>query len=400
MKKLPLSFPRLSNPLLSQSFFVFGARGTGKSTLVRQVLSREKVLELNLLEAEVEERYARSPQDLGREVRARLARGRLDWVFIDEVQKQPKLLDEVHAMMEASDTRSVRFALTGSSARKLKLMGANLLAGRAFVNELYPLSFLELGKRFNLDEALNWGTLPRIFALVSELEKQEFLRAYVRNYLKEEVWDERLVQNLDPFRKFLEVAAQASGTILNFSKASQQTGVNDKTIKKYFEILVDTFLGFYLEPYARSVRSQQLMTPKFYLFDLGVKRAMEGLLTVPVAPKTIAYGRAFEHWVICECMRLNRYLRTDFKFSYLKTKDGVEVDLIIERPGRGPVVIEIKSGERIAEDACTSLRRFLKDFESAEWRVWSNDPTPRMFGEILAQYWQDGIREIFDVSDA
>ena len=370
---------------------MFGARGTGKSTLVREVLTGQRTWVIDLLLPDDYERFARHPQSFVAEAEAK--RGEIDWVILDEVQKLPGLLDSVHALMTGRTTAHLRFALTGSSARKLKLAGANLLAGRAFHNELHPLSYREIGKDFDLDLALNWGTLPRIFQLSQDLERQEFLRTYVRNYLKEEVWDERLVQNLDPFRKFMEIGAQSSGTIVNFSKLARQTGVDDKTVKKYFEILVDTFLGFYLEAYGRSVRAQQISSPKFYLFDPGVKRAAEGLLTVPIVPKTFAYGRAFEHFLLCEVVRLNAYLRRDFKLSYLKTKDGAEIDLIIERPGAPAVLVEIKSAAEIEDADASVLRRFIDDFPGAQFRIWSNDPRHKCFGEVLALPWIDGLRE-------
>ncbi len=386
-------FPRICKPLLSNSFFVFGARGTGKSTLVRNLLEQKRVLNIDLLNPEDEDRFARSPNALISEVKARVAD--IDWVLIDEVQKLPKLLDCVHLLMTDKITDHILFALTGSSARKLKIVGANLLAGRAFLNELYPLTHLEFSAHFELDKALHWGTLPKIFLLQEEIERKEFLRAYVRNYLKEEVWDERLIQQLDPFRKFLEIAAQSNGTIVNYTKMAKHTGVNDKTIKKYFEVLADTFLGFFLEAYHRSVRAQQISSPKFYLFDPGVKRAMEGMLNVPIMPKTFAYGRAFEHFLLCECDRLNKYLRKDYRLSYLKTKDDLEVDLIVDRPGQPTVLIEIKSTDQIAKEDAGVLRHFLSDFPDAEFRIWSNDLHPMDFDGILALHWMQGIEQLF-----
>ena len=388
-------FQRLSNPLLSNSFFVFGARGTGKSTLIQSLLPADTTWTIDLLNADTEEHFKARPQHLASEALAR--RKKIEWIFIDEVQKIPKLLDVVHSLMESSETRHLKFALSGSSARKLKIAGANLLAGRAFVNELYPLTHEELGLEFDLESALNWGTLPKMAALSEDVARQEYLRTYARTYLKEEIWDERLVQNLDPFRKFLEVAAQSNGTIINYSKLAKQTGVDDKTVKKYFEILADTFLGFYLESYSRSVRVQQISSPKFYLFDPGVKRAMEGLLTVPIVKKTYAFGKAFEHFILCECIRLNSYLRKDFKFSYLKTKDDAEIDLIIERPGQSTVLIEIKSTEEVDEQDGAVLQRFVKDFSGAEFRIWSNDTRPKYFGDIKAFHWRQGIRDVFGI---
>jgi predicted AAA+ superfamily ATPase len=347
---------------------------------------------IDLLNPDEFERLVLHPHHLKAEVLAK--KGELEWVVIDEVQKIPKLLDVVHSLIESPDTRHIKFALTGSSARRLKVAGANLLAGRAFSNELYPLSSRELGERFSLDEALNWGSLPKIFQLNDDDSRKEFLRTYGRTYLKEEVWDERLVHNLDPFRKFLEIAAQSNGAILNYSNVSRQTGVDDKTVKKYFEILADTFLGFYLESYHRSVRAQQILSPKFYLFDLGVKRAMEGLLNVPVVPGTYGYGRAFEHFLLCECYRLNSYHRLDLKFSYLKTKTDLEIDLIVERPGLPCILVEFKSADQVSEHDASVLNHFADDFPDAELRVWSRDERPKQFGRARAVHWSEGLKEI------
>lgn len=385
-------YSRLLKPLLSNSFFVFGARGTGKSTLVKGILPLDRTLIIDFLRSDDEERFAKNPMQLATEVRAR--RADIEWIVIDEVQKIPKILDTVHWLMEQEDTKHLKFALTGSSARKLKLAGANLLAGRAFINELFPLTHVEMADAFDLASALNWGTLPISVNSSDDAVRVEFLRTYTRTYLKEEVWDERLIHNLDPFRKFLEIAAQTNGMIINHAAVARQTGVDDKTIKKYFEILADTFLGFYLEAYSESVRKQQVLAPKFYLFDTGVKRSLEGLLQVPIVPKTYAYGRAFEHFVICECMRLSSYGRKDFNFSYLKTKNNVEIDLIIKRPGRSQICVEIKSTDAVDESDARTLNAFRDDFPNAELRIWSNDPRAKIFGQTKALHWTEGMRDI------
>lgn len=385
-------FLRLSKPLLSNSFFVFGARGTGKSTLVKGLLPSDKTLFIDLLRADDEDRFAKDPTSLISEIQGKLAH--LEWVMIDEVQKIPKILDIVHHVMEAPATNHIKFALTGSSARKLKLAGANLLAGRAFVNDLYPLTHVELKEEFDLNSALNWGTLPKVANTREELSQGEFLRTYARTYLKEEVWDERLIHNLDPFRKFLEIAAQSNGTIFNHSALARQSGADDKTVKKYFEILADTFVGFYLEAHSLSVRKQQILSPKFYFFDTGVKRALEGLLQVPVVARTFAYGRAFEHFLICECMRLNSYGRKDYRFSFLKTKTDLEIDLIIQRPGARQVCIEIKSTDAVDETHARVLHSFRVDFPDAEFYILSNDQRPKKFGTIKALHWVEGLKEI------
>ena len=188
------------------SFFLFGPRGTGKSTLIRQQLAKFEPLWIDLLQPEQEDLYRLSPQSLGDEIAKSV--GKIRWVVIDEVQKIPRLLDLVHSLIEST---GVLFALTGSSARKLKRGGANLLAGRAFVHHLHPLTHVELGDRFLLDEVLRWGTLPRLFSLQAPEDRTEFLRSYALTYLKEEIQAEQIVRRLDPFRRFLQVAAQTNG---------------------------------------------------------------------------------------------------------------------------------------------------------------------------------------------
>ncbi|MCC6273747.1 MAG: ATP-binding protein [Deltaproteobacteria bacterium] len=380
---------RLINPIKSNSFLLFGARGTGKSTFLRQFFQKEKTLWIDLLDPLQEDALARQPAEFFRRVEAE--KRRVEWVVIDEIQKVPRLLDSVHRLIEST---ALKFAMTGSSARKLKRGAGNLLAGRAFINHLYPLVRSEMGERFDLMATLQWGALPRLTHLNSEEEKREYLRAYALTYLKEEIWGEQIVRNLDPFRRFLPIAAQCSGEILNFTKISRDVGVDVKTVQSYFEILEDTLVGVLLPPYHRSIRKQQRQSPKFYFFDLGVKRALDGSIVQPPVPNTFGFGRLFEHFVFLEMLRLNDYHKKDFRFSYLLTKDRVEVDLIIERPGLGTCLVEIKSSESIVEQDVKNLRHFLPDFPKGEAYCLSRDPFPKKFENIWALPWEQGIQEL------
>jgi len=380
---------RALSPLRASSFFLFGARGTGKTTFLKSFFAREKVLWFDLLDPATEDRLARDPSALAHEIAA--APKGVKWIVIDEVQKVPKLLDLAHRHIESS---RLKFALTGSSARRLKRGGANLLAGRAWLNHLYPLTHAELGGRFDLDEALRWGTLPRVTQLKAAAEKREFLRAYALAYLKEEVWGEHLIRRLDPFRKFLEVAAEANGRIVNYTGIGQDVGVDTKTVQSYFEILEDTLLAVTLPPYSRSLRRRQRKNPKFYFFDTGVASALVGRPGPPLAPGTEAYGRAFEHFLILEAWRQNDYRRRDFRFSYLRTKDDAEIDLVIERPGAPTALVEIKSTAEVRERDVRALRRFKEDFKSAEAFCLSRDPHRKKIGGVMALPWKDGLREL------
>ncbi len=378
------------NPLKTNSFFLFGARGTGKSTFLRNFFTRdESVLWIDLLNPEEEDRYARNPLELAGNLD--VAPGKIKWVVLDEIQKVPKLLDVVHSRIESSGTR---FAMTGSSARKMKHEGTNLLAGRAFVYNLFPLTHRELGENFRLDSALMYGTLPGLLKFSTNEEKMSFLRAYALTYLKEEIWGEHIVRKLDPFRKFIEIAAQCNGEIINFTNIARDVGADIKTVQSYFEILEDTLLGFALEPFHQSVRKRQRQAPKFYLFDTGVRRALDRTLTIELKPGTYAYGKAFEHLVIAEAIRLNEYRQKDFRFSYLRTKDDAEIDLVVERPGTSTALVEIKSAQRVDDRDTRSLERFAADISKSEAFILSTDPKAKRIGKVKAFPWQQGLKEL------
>lgn len=380
---------RLLKPAEKNSFFLFGARGTGKSTFLREWFSGKNVLWLDLLRPDEEDMYARRPQLLSEQLSG--MKNLPDAVVIDEVQKVPRLLDVAHSEIE---NRGVVFALSGSSARKLKRGGVNLLAGRAFVYSMFPFTSAELGRDFDLDSALSYGTLPGLLRFRNNSDKREFLTAYALTYLKEEVWGEQLVRNLNPFRAFLEVAAQSNGELINYSNISRDVGVDIKTVQSYFQILEDTLLGYMLEPYHSSVRKRQSRAPKFYFFDTGVCRALSRSLTVPLRKNTYAYGRAFEHFVITELFRRNEYLHADFRFFYLRTRDGVEADVVIERPGRKTLLVEIKSSASADERDAKGIRMLLKDMPGAQGICLSKDKSARVAEGIRMLPWQDGFKEI------
>jgi len=380
---------RFLKPSDSRSFFLFGARGTGKSTFLRHHFAGRNVLWIDLLRPEVEDRFAVRPELLAEQIAAR--QDPSGWVVIDEVQKVPRLLDVVHSQIEST---GARFALTGSSARKLKRGSVNLLAGRAFVYHLFPFTSAELGESFNLNAGLAFGTLPGLQDLKTDEEKNDFLRAYSLTYLKEEVWGEHLIRSLDPFRAFLEIAAQCNGELINYTRIARDVGVDTKTVQSYFQILEDTLLAVMIGPYHRSVRKRQSQAPRFYLLDTGVCRALGRTLNVPLNPGTYAFGRAFEHFVVTEILRRNDYLKKDFRFSYLRTKDGAEVDLIIERPGQSTVLLEIKSATAVDPVDLRHLAAFKADMHDAEAICLSREPEPRLVGDIRIVPWEQGIDDI------
>ena len=373
----------------SRSFFLLGPRGAGKSTLIKQRYSGNS-LYIDFLDPQTEDRYRLDPGELKKEL---AGQPQLKRVIIDEVQKLPRVLNVVHQIMEE---REIQFVLSGSSARKLKRGGANLLAGRAFFFYLYPFASAELGRRFDLDGALRWGLLPRLLSLRDGGEKEEYLKAYTLAYLKEEIQMEQTVRKLRPFRKFLEAAAQMSGKIVNYSKIARDIGADVTTAQNYFSILEDTLTGFFLNSYHRSVRKSQRLAPKFYLFDTGVCRALRGVLSLPLPPQTYDYGEAFEHFIILEIVKLAEYKRKSWRLFYLRTKDGAEIDLIIERPGQTSLCVEIKSSDRITEGDVRSLIRLGGSIPDSELYCLSRDPRRKRIQGALCAEWREGLEEIFN----
>lgn len=374
----------------NRSFFLFGARQTGKSTLWRQWFPEPDVYSVDLLDPQVEDEFNRRPGLL--EERLNSLAVPPSWVVLDEIQRAPRLLDIVHRLTEKTGQK---FAMTGSSARKLRRGSANLLAGRAQMHSLFPLTHLEMGEDFDLEKALTWGTLPRIASLADDSEKREFLRAYALTYLKEEIAAEQLVRNLTPFRNFLEVAAQCNGTILNYARIAREVGVDTKTAQGYFSLLEDTLIGTFLPAFHESVRKQQNLNPKFYFFDLGVKRALEHSLEGGLPPSTYGFGNAFEHFIILEMMRLAEYGRHDWKFSYLRTNHGAEIDCIIDRPGQPRVLLEIKSKEKVDETDLRALENLAAAFSGPVKAICvSREAKARRVGKVLCLPWRQLAGEL------
>ncbi len=392
-------YPRLINILKNKSFLLFGARGTGKSSLLKSIFGKEALLWVDLLSDRDFVRFNRDPGLIYDQVHSLFqdSTNQESWVVVDEVQRVPQLLNEVHRLLEADWSGGrLFFALTGSSARKLKRGGANLLAGRALVNNLYPLTYRELGRDFDLTTVLNWGSLPAILSESDLLVRSEMLESYTATYLREEIREEQIVRRLDPFTRFLEVAAQTSGQIVNYAAVARDCQVDPKSVARFFQILEDTLLGVNLPCFHRSVRQQQSKSPRFYLFDLGVQRSLRGAIGVPVTPQSYGYGQLFEHFVIIEIIRLNSYLRKRWKLSYLRTKDNAEIDLIIERPAEATILLEIKSSALATSYHARHLESFLPDFPEAQAWLVSQDEKNRKEGNIDMLHWRTALDKLFD----
>lgn len=388
-------YSRLIDLPKRNSFFLFGPRLTGKSTLLRQVFADAEVLFLDLLHPSVHQKYLAEPAAFLREIEA--AKGKYKRIVLDEIQRVPALLDVVHYLMESTTGRHLQFIMSGSSARKLKRSKANLLGGRAWSLELFPLTNEELGDDFVLEKALAFGTLPKVYAS-RETDVEENLRAYVETYLTEEIKAEALTRNLGAFIRFLPMAAAESGHAVNASNIGREIGISYKTVQEYFQILEDTLLGFWLEPFAKIARRRMAKQPKFYFFDTGVLRALKKTLKAPLERATSEFGELFENFFINEVRRLNSYRRLDMTLSFYRTEAGAEVDLIAQRPGKSCLAMEIKATERPSSSLCSGLLSFADLMPKAELVLVCRTDRPQIFRfgkrSVRALPWLDCLKMI------
>ncbi len=322
-----------------QHFFLFGPRQTGKTTLIRNTFSANELFELNLLETNTYTQLKAHPSILNSEIKA--LKSGITHVFVDEVQKIPELLDEIQILIDEKIPQ--KFIISGSSARKLKRGQANLLGGRAWKEVLFPLTLDELPNNYSLEQILSRGTLiPNVLA-EDNYEAERNLRAYSEIYLNEEIIAESVTRNLGAFIRFLKIAAQSNGEQLNFANIARDVSMSAPTVKDYFTILEETLIGTFLSSFSFSERKKFKVSPKFYFFDTGVLRALQGQLTAELSPQTFAYGNYFETWIINQVHIISSYYRKDFKLSFLRTANDVEVDLVIETPNGQIIGVEIKT---------------------------------------------------------
>lgn len=371
------------------SFFLLGPRQVGKTHWVHHHLKPD--LFINLLLHKEYLRYARDPSLLSKEIDHLKSHKKKILVVIDEIQKCPELLNEVHLLMESG--YPLRFVLTGSSARKLRKGGVNLLGGRALTYHMFPLTDEEWGKSFDLDLALSYGSMPSIVMQETVSDKALLLESYVETYLKEEIQQEALTRNLPAFSRFLELAAFENGHLLNLNNLSREVGVHSKTIKEYFQILEDTLIGFFLYPYTRSHRQKLVAHPKFYFFDPGVVSALRRELSVEKIPGTSIYGNAFEHWCLLEIQKRISYHHREARLSFFRTADGTEVDLILEIK-KQVWAIEIKSSNNIHSSALKGLQSFARDHDYDRLICLSTTPRAYQAGGVEILPWQDFMGEL------
>ncbi|HKP98615.1 MAG TPA: AAA family ATPase [Fibrobacteria bacterium] len=333
-----------------KSFFLFGPRGTGKTTWARAAFP--KALYLDLLEAGLFNDLLANPQRLENLIPA----GFNEPIIIDEVQKIPALLDEVHRLIEK---RKCIFILTGSSARKLRRQGPNLLAGRALTYSMHPLSATEMEVDFDMGRALRFGMLP---AIPSEPDPGKYLESYVRTYLEEEIRQEGLTRNLAAFARFLEAASFSQGSVLSIASVARDCGVDRKVAENYFAILEDLLIGMRLPAFTKRSKRRMVSHPKFYFFDVGVFRTLRP--SGPLDTPEEAEGPALETLLLQNLLAVNDSLGFGYKVFYWRTSNQYEVDFVLYGK-EGLIAIEVKRGSRVHSDALAGLKSFGADYPMA-----------------------------------
>ena len=354
-----------------ESCFLWGPRQTGKSTLLAALLPGSP--RYDLLQSDLFARLSARPALLREELLAGPP-GSLP-VVIDEVQKVPGLLDEVQWLMV---NKQVQFVLCGSSARKLKRGGANLLGGRALRYELFPLVSAEI-PGFELLRALNHGLLPRHYLAQ---DPRRMLDAYVGDYLKEEIAAEALTRNLPAFSRFLEAAALSNGGVVSYTNIAAECGVSAPTVKQYFSILEDTMLGRFVPAWRKRPKRRVVQAPRFYYFDVGLANAL--LKRSAIAPRSEAFGRAFEHFIYQEIAAHREYSGLRYPVSYWRTTSQLEVDFIL---GDHQTAVEVKGTEQAAERHLKGLKAFREEYPTRHAIVVSLDPRPRVVEGISILPW-------------
>ena len=350
----------------ADSLFLWGSRQTGKSTLLKMLFPYAHIYDL--LKSDVRMALQLRPSQLREECEL-LDDGEL--IIIDEVQKVPALLDEVHWLIE---NKNQRFILSGSSARKLRRSGANLLGGRALRQTLFPLVSDEIPD-FDLNRALNHGMLPRHYLMENPTMR---VQAYIGDYLQQEIVEEAIVRRLDAFTRFLQVAALSNSEIVNYTNIAQDCGVSSKTVKEYFAILEETMLGFFLPSFTKVIKRRVIQSPKFYYFDVAIPNHL--LRRIPLQSGTDVYGHALEHLVIQELRAFMSYRQPLKSLTYWHTLDNkYEVDAVL---GDAEVAIEVKSSKNVGSHDTKGLKAFSEEYPEAKLYLLSLEDRPRKFNGV------------------
>ncbi|MFA5143724.1 MAG: AAA family ATPase [Candidatus Omnitrophota bacterium] len=367
-----------------QSAFLWGARKTGKSTYLREKFPDSIVYDF--LKTDVFFELSKNPSLLREQLLSKEAAELKKPIILDEVQKVPQLLDEVHWLIE---NKGLRFVLCGSSARKLKKGHANLLGGRAWRYELFPLVSHETGK-IDLLHVLNHGMIPPHY-LQNDEDCKKSLAAYVQDYLREEVFAEGLTRNIPAFSRFFDAFGYSHGEMTNYCNIARECGVDSKTVKEYYQILIDTLLAVRVEPYKKR-QSRQVITKasKYYMFDVGVA----GFLTKRhiAEQKGEEFGKAFEHFLLMEIIAYKSYAGKDFSVNFWRTKSGIEVDFVL---GKGEVAIEIKGSSHVNKRDIYGLNAFTEAFSPKKSILVCNEKEKRIHGKIAIIPWEVFLHELW-----
>lgn len=367
----------------NQSAFLWGPRKTGKTTYLKENFPQS--IHYDFLQTDLFLEFSKRPSLLREQLLAKHDKVLKHPVILDEVQKIPQILDEVHWLIE---NRGLRFILCGSSARKLKRGKANLLGGRAWRYEMYPLVSIEI-ERLDLLKTLNNGMIPAHYL---QKDSKKSLRAYTRDYLKEEVFAEGLTRNIPAFSRFFDAMGYSHGELTNYSNIARECAVDSKTVKEYFQILVDTLLGNMVEPFKKRKSRQTISkASKFYLFDVGVAGAITKRHIAE--EKGVLFGKAFEHFMLMEISAYNAYKELDFEINFWRTKSGLEVDFIL---GGGEVAIEVKSTSRVDKRDLHALTAFKEELTPREAFVVCNEKEERISSQIRIMPWRTFLRNLWE----
>ena len=366
-----------------QSAFLWGARKTGKSTYLKKKFPDSLVFDF--LKSDLFFEFSKNPSLLREQLLARSEAVIGHPVILDEVQKVPQILDEVHWLIE---NKGFQFILCGSSARKLKRGQANLLGGRAWRYEMFPLTTVEIGG-VDLLRALNHGLIP---AHYFQNNYKKSLSAYVRDYLKEEVFNEGLTRNIPAFSRFFDAMGYSHGELTNFSNIARECGVSSKTVKEYYQILVDTLLGTMVEPFKRRKNRQTISkASKFYLFDVGVAGAITHREIHE--EKGELFGKAFEHFILMQMVAHSSYSELAYEINFWRTKSGMEVDFIL---GKGEIAVEIKGSSRVDNRDLKSLSAFMEEYSPRKGFVVCNEKTKRVHGNVIVIPWRMFLDDLWE----
>lgn len=354
-----------------ESLFLWGARQTGKSTLLKNMYP--DALWFDLLLSDVYERMSKNPWLLREVV---LANPDMRPVIIDEIQRIPGLLNEVHWLIT---NHQIQCILSGSSPRKIIRGGYNLLGGRALRYELYPLVSSEIPE-FDLMRALNNGLIPRHYLAA---RPERLLSAYIGHYLKDEISAEAKIRNLQSFSRFLESAAFSNGEMVNYANIAADCGVSPPTVKEYFQILEDTLIGRYVPSYQHKPKRRVIQAPKFYFFDLGIVNYLLNRGEIKMGSET--FGHAFEHFLYQEMFAHSRYSGKQYSISYWRTASQLEVDFIL---GEHEIAVEVKSTNNANPRHLKGLKRFAEEYNTRQMILVCNEPMPRLMDGVLVLPWK------------